>query len=49
MLANFHYKSPQKFYRGGIFLLGKGNLGKSDFDNSNLFQSYKQLSVNAEH
>ena len=27
----------------------KGNLRKSDFDDSNLFQSYKQLSVNAEH
>ena len=24
---------------GGIFLLGKGNLRRSDFDDSNLFQS----------
>ena len=31
---------------GGDFLLGEGNLRRSDFDNSNLFQSKKQLSVN---
>ena len=31
------------------FLPGEGNLRRSDFDNSNLFQSYKQLSVNTEH
>ena len=29
----------QKFYWGGIFLLDEGNLRRSDFDNSNLFQS----------
>ena len=31
---------------GGDFLLGEGNLRKSDFDNLNLCQSYKQVSVN---
>ena len=30
-------------------LLGERNLRRSDFDNSNLFQSEKQLSVNNEH
>ena len=34
---------------GGIFLLGGGNLRRNDFDNPNLFQSKKQLSVNADH
>ena len=34
---------------GGIFLSGEGNLRRIDFDNSNLFQSEKQLSVNTEH
>ena len=33
----------------GSFLLGEGNLRRSDFDNFNLFQSEKQLSVNTEH
>ena len=31
-----------------IFLLGGGNLRRSDFDCWNLFQNYKQLSVNTE-
>ena len=30
----------------GFVLLGEGNLRRSDFDDENLFQSYKQLSVN---
>ena len=34
---------------GEIFLLGGGNLTRSDFDHSNLFQSQKQHSVNIEH
>ena len=32
-----------------IFLSGSGNLNRSDFDHSNLFQSYKQRSVNIDH
>ena len=36
-------------FAGEIFLPGEGNLRRSDFDNSNLFQSLKQLSVNTEH
>ena len=36
-------------FTGEIFLLGEGSLGRSDFDNSNLFQSEKVLSVNTEH
>ena len=34
---------------GRIFLPGKGNLRRSDFDDSNLFQNKKQLSVNTDH
>ena len=34
---------------GAIFLSGSGNLNGSDFDHSNLFQSYKQCSVNTDH
>ena len=34
---------------GGIFLLVGGNPRRSDFDHSNLFQSYKQVSVNTEY
>ena len=30
----------------GFVLLGEGNLRRSDSDDENLFQSYKQLSVN---
>ena len=33
----------------GIFLPDEGNLRRSDFDDPNLFQSWKQLSVNTEH
>ena len=33
----------------GIFLLDGGNLRKSNLDHLNLFQSWKQLSVNTEH
>ena len=38
----------RKFYWAGvvIFLLGEENLRRSDFDNLNLSQSYKQVSVN---
>ena len=32
-----------------VFFTGEGKLRRSDFDNSNLCQSYKQLSVNTEH
>ena len=35
--------------RGGIFLPGEGNLRRSDFDNSNPFQSLKQLSMKTEY
>ena len=35
--------------QGGSFLPGEGNLRRNDFDNLNLFQSEKQLSVNTEH
>ena len=35
-------------FAGGIFLLGCENLKRSDFDNSNLFQSEKQHSMNTE-
>ena len=35
-------KSEILLQRGGDFLTGGGNL-RSDFDNSNLLQSYKQL------
>ena len=38
-----------KFYWEGIFLPGEGNLRRSDFDNLNLFQNYKQLSLNTVH
>ena len=34
---------------GGNFFMGEGNLRRSDFDNSNLIQSLKQLSVNTEN
>ena len=37
------------FLGGGIFLPGEGNLRRSDFDDSDLFQRKKQLSVNTEH
>ena len=33
----------------GDFLSGGGNLTRSDFDHLNLFQNYKQHSVNIEH
>ena len=38
----------RKFYWAGvvIFLLGEENLRRSDFDNLNLSQSFKQVSVN---
>ena len=49
-------KSPPRgggirnFTRGGeIFLPGEGNLRRSNFDHSNLFQSCEQLSVNTKH
>ena len=35
--------------QGGSFLPGERNLRRNDFDNLNLFQSEKQLSVNTEH
>ena len=35
--------------RVGSFSLGVENLSRSDFDDSNLFQSEKQHSVNIEH
>ena len=34
---------------GGFFLLSDGNLRMGDFSHLNLFQSYKQHSVNIEH
>ena len=41
----------RKFYWAGvvIFLLGEENLRRSDFDNLNLSQSFKQVSVNTYH
>ena len=36
-------------FAGGIFLDDGENLKRSDFDHSNLFQSKKHHSVNAEH
>ena len=36
-------------FAGGIFLSGGGNLRRSNFDDLNLFQSQKQLSINTEH
>ena len=30
---------PKFYWGGGIFLLGKGTLRRSDFDDSNLFPS----------
>ena len=36
-------------FAGGTFLSGGGNLRRSNFDDLNLFQSQKQLSVNTEH
>ena len=34
---------------GETFLLGGGNITKSEFDHSNLFRSQKQHSVNIKH
>ena len=39
----------ENFTGGRIFLIGERNLRRNDFDNMNLFQSLKQLSVNTEH
>ena len=36
-------------FAGGTFLLGGGNLRRSAFNHSNLFENKKQHSVNTEH
>ena len=36
-------------FAGENFLLGGGNMKRGDFDNSNLFQSLRQYSVNIKH
>ena len=42
-------EGESKILLGVTFLLSVGNLRRSNFDHSNVSQSYKQLSVNIEH